>query len=53
MWYAEAAKIYEQALSKGEKAYSYDVLKKAGDAHYFNTDMENAYKWYNTLIYEV
>ncbi|MGO4919946.1 OmpA family protein [Maribacter spongiicola] len=49
MWYAEAAKIYEQALSKGEKAYTYDVLKKAGDAHYFNTDMENAYKWYNIL----
>lgn len=49
MWYAEAAKIYEQALAKGEKAYTYDVLKKAGDAHYFNTDMENAYKWYNIL----
>ncbi|WP_405411557.1 OmpA family protein [Maribacter sp. Asnod1-A12] len=49
MWYAEAAKLYEQALSKGEKSYSYDVLKKAGDAHYFNTDMENAYKWYNIL----
>ncbi|MDP5061487.1 MAG: SPOR domain-containing protein, partial [Maribacter sp.] len=31
MWYAEAAKIYEQVLSKGEKAYTYDVLKKAGD----------------------
>ncbi|WP_340158909.1 SPOR domain-containing protein, partial [uncultured Maribacter sp.] len=49
MWYAEAARLYEQALSKGEKSYSYDVLKKAGDAHYFNTDMENAYKWYNIL----
>ncbi|HDZ04444.1 OmpA family protein [Maribacter sp.] len=49
MWYAEAAKLYEQALSKGEKSYSYEVLKKAGDAHYFNTDMENAYKWYDTL----
>lgn len=49
MWYAEAAKLYEQALSKGEKSYSYEVLKKAGDAHYFNTDMENAYKWYNIL----
>ncbi|SIQ04012.1 OmpA family protein [Maribacter ulvicola] len=49
MWYAEAAKLYEQALSKGEKYYSYDVLKKAGDAHYFNTDMEKAYKWYNVL----
>lgn len=49
MWYAEAATLYEQALSKGEKSYSYDVLKKAGDSHYFNTDMENAYKWYNIL----
>ena len=27
------------------------VLKKAGDAHYFNTDMEKAYKWYN-ILYE-
>jgi len=51
MWYAEAAKLYEQVLSKGEKSYSYDVLKKAGDAHYFNTDMENAYKWYH-MLYE-
>ncbi|WP_405384863.1 OmpA family protein [Maribacter sp. LLG6340-A2] len=51
MWYAEAAKLYEKALSKYTSAYTEDVLKKAGDAHYFNTDMEKAYKWYN-ILYE-
>lgn len=51
MWYAEAAKLYELALSKNDQDYSIDILKKAGDAHYFNTDMEKAYKWYN-LLYE-
>jgi len=51
MWYAEAAKLYELALTKDNSAYTYEVLKKAGDAHYFNTDMENAYKWYH-LLYE-
>jgi outer membrane protein OmpA-like peptidoglycan-associated protein len=51
MWYAEAAKLYELALKKNNEAYTYDVLKKAGDAHYFNTDMQKAYKWYN-ILYE-
>ena len=51
MWYAEAAKLYELALTKNNSVHTYDVLKKAGDAHYFNTDMENAYKWYH-LLYE-
>ena len=51
MWYAEAAELYEQALSKGEKNYSFDIIQKAGDAHYFNTNMEKAYHWYN-LLYE-
>ncbi len=51
MWYAEAAKLYEQALGKGEEAYSFSVIQKAGDAHYFNTDMEKAYYWYN-ILYE-
>lgn len=51
MWYAEAAKLYELALNKNDDAYTFDVLKKAGDAHYFNTDMEKAYKWYN-ILYE-
>lgn len=49
MWYAEAAELYEQALSKGEKNYSFDIIQKVGDAHYFNTDMEKAYYWYNIL----
>lgn len=49
MWYAEAAQLYEQALAKGEKNYSYDVIQKAADSHYFNTDMEKAYQWYNIL----
>lgn len=51
MWYAEAAKLYEKALSKYTSAYTEDVLKKAGDAHYFNTNMEKAFKWYN-ILYE-
>ncbi|RKR14789.1 WD40 repeat protein [Maribacter vaceletii] len=51
MWYAEAADLYEMALKKNEKNYSYDVLQKAGDSHYFNTDMEKAYHWYN-ILYE-
>ena len=51
MWYAEAAKLYELALNKSKEDYTYEVLKKAGDAHYFNTDMEKAYKWYN-ILYE-
>ncbi|WP_273275442.1 OmpA family protein [Maribacter polysiphoniae] len=51
MWYAEAAELYEQALSKGEKNYSFEIIQKAGDAHYFNTDMEKAYHWYN-ILYE-
>ncbi|HEA20211.1 MAG TPA: cell envelope biogenesis protein OmpA [Pricia antarctica] len=49
MWYAEAADLYEQALAKGAKFYTRDNLQKAADAHYFNTDMEKAYQWYNVL----
>ena len=51
MWYAEAAQLYEQALAKGEKNYSFDVIQKAADSHYFNTNMESAYGWYN-ILYE-
>ncbi|TLP80739.1 OmpA family protein [Maribacter sp. ACAM166] len=51
MRYAEAAKLYELALTKYDQTYTYDVLKKAGDAHYFNTDMGKAYKWY-TILFE-
>ncbi|WP_419213219.1 OmpA family protein [Maribacter sp. X9] len=51
MWYAEAAKLYELALTKYDQNYSFDILQKTGDANYFNTNMEKAYKWYN-LLYE-
>ncbi|MDO6809153.1 OmpA family protein [Zobellia galactanivorans] len=49
MWYAEAAELYEQALEKGDKYRSKDVIQKAADAYYFNTNMEKAYEWYNVL----
>lgn len=49
MWYAEAAVLYEQALNKGEKNHSYEIIQKAGDSHYFNTNMEKAYQWYDVL----
>ncbi|WP_240531857.1 OmpA family protein [Maribacter sp. 4G9] len=49
MWYAEAAKLYEMALENDKDSYNYEVLQKIADAHYFNTNMEQAYKWYNTM----
>ena len=49
MWYAEAADLYEQALSKGDKYRSPEIIQKAADAYYFNTNMEKAYEWYNVL----
>jgi len=49
MWYAEAAELYEQALAKGDKNYSYGIIQKAADSYYYNTNMEKAYEWYNIL----
>ncbi|MBC6997567.1 OmpA family protein [Cytophaga sp. FL35] len=49
MWYAEAAELYEEALSKGDKYRSKDIVQKAADAYYFNTNMEKAYEWYHVL----
>ncbi len=49
MWYAEAAKLYEEALKKDGENYSYDIIQKVGDAHYFNTNMERAFHWYDML----
>ncbi|NND16268.1 MAG: OmpA family protein [Eudoraea sp.] len=49
MWYAEAAELYEQLLNRNEKYHTFDVIEKAGDAHYFNTNMERAYDWYDLL----
>ena len=49
MWYAEAAELYEQALRKSEKNNSDDIIQKAAESHYFNTNMEKAYEWYDKL----
>ncbi|GGG38158.1 cell envelope biogenesis protein OmpA [Dokdonia pacifica] len=48
MRYVEAAKAYEKGIDRGDN--SMEVLQKAGDAYYFNTDMEQANKWYDILI---
>lgn len=48
MWYAEAAEIYEQVL-KNTKNNTYDIMQKAADSYYFNSNMEKAYEWYNKL----
>ncbi|WP_299685828.1 OmpA family protein [uncultured Dokdonia sp.] len=48
MRYVEAAKVYEKGIDRGDN--SIEVLQKAGDAYYFNTDMEQANKWYDILI---
>jgi len=38
-----------KSSAKGNKNYTFDVIQKAADAHYFNTNMEKAFQWYNTL----
>lgn len=60
MWYKEASTLYELELKKAErknKSFSNSndstyvtLLKRAGDSYYFNTDMENAYRWYDKLV---
>ena len=49
MWYADAAILYEKALNRNKKNYSKDILQNAGDAYYFNNNMEKAYHWHNIL----
>jgi outer membrane protein OmpA-like peptidoglycan-associated protein len=49
MWYAEAAELYEKVLSKGDQNNTYEIIQKAADSYYFNTNMEKAYDWYNKL----
>ena len=51
MWYAEAAALYELAL-KDKDNYTFENLKKAGDAYYYNTNMKKAYQWYDVLYKE-
>lgn len=49
MWYAEAADLYEMALINNSESQSKELLEKAGDANYYNTNMERAYYWYDLL----
>ncbi len=46
--YVRAAKQYESLVQKGDD--SQHVLQRLGDAYFFNTDMENAAKWYGMLF---
>jgi len=48
MWYKEAANLYEEKIDKGD--LSKELLEKAGDAYYFNTDMAGACNWYDKLV---
>ena len=49
MWYADAAGLYELVLSRNPELTSPELLEKVGDAHYFNSNMEEAYQWYEQL----
>jgi len=48
MWYVKAAEAYEKVIEEGDTTKQ--ALQKAGDAYYFNTNMENAYRWYDRLV---
>jgi len=60
MWYKEAAALYESEIQKldkrkqkpnSEQRQDYlRILKRAGDAYFFNTDMKNAHRFYDVLI---
>jgi len=50
MYYVEAAKSYEMSINSGDT--SKEILQRIGDAHYFNTQMQRASKWYGKLISE-
>ncbi|WP_125722868.1 OmpA family protein [Flavobacterium ustbae] len=46
--YIDAIKTYEKIADKGYK--SEDMFKKLGNAYYFNSDFQNAAKWYGELF---
>ncbi|MFH7001821.1 OmpA family protein [Flavobacterium bizetiae] len=48
MYYIEAAKSYELSIKNGD--LSKEMLQRVGDAHYFNTQMTSASKWYGKLL---
>ncbi|UWY27726.1 OmpA family protein [Flavobacterium sp. TR2] len=46
--YVDAVKVYEKVFERGYK--SADMLKKLGNAYYFQADYANAAKWYGELF---
>ncbi|MDQ6469844.1 OmpA family protein [Flavobacterium sp. LHD-80] len=48
MYYIDAAKSYEMSINSGD--VSKEILQRTGDAYYFNTQMENASKYYSKLL---
>lgn len=58
LWYKEAAILYELELKSNQNKSSFNeeeykrLLQRTGDAYFFNTDMRNAYKWYDKLVSE-
>lgn len=46
--YIDAIKTYERVAKKGYK--SEELFKKLGDAYYFNSEFENAAKWYGEMF---
>lgn len=52
MWYAEAAKFYDLAIEESKERPSIFLLARAGDSHYFNSNMKQAYEIYNRLYKE-
>lgn len=46
--YVDAVKVYEKVFERGYK--SADMLKKLGNAYYFQADYANAAKWYGELL---
>ncbi|MDT0538710.1 MULTISPECIES: OmpA family protein [Croceitalea] len=50
MWYSESAELYDLALKKNANSFSKELLQRAGDAHYFNGNMEKAHFWYSKLF---
>ncbi|TYA71346.1 OmpA family protein [Seonamhaeicola marinus] len=58
LWYKEAAVLYETHLRALQNKSTFNeaeykrLLKRTGDAYFFNTDMHNAYKWYDKLVSE-
>lgn len=49
MRYAEASKYYNMALKNDLGTYPKEILQKAGDAYYFNSNMEKAHQYYEAL----